>query len=105
MCGICGTVGFADLHQLEKMNAAIFHRGPDDGGIEILRKPDGTPWIGLANRRLSIIDLSPAGHQPMCNENGSIWLTYNGELLISSIFVPVWSRKAMSFAQERTLKS
>lgn len=78
MCGICGTAGFADRAQLEAMNDAIVHRGPDDGGVQVLRHR-GTPWIGLANRRLSIIDLSPAGHQPMTNEDGTIWLAYNGE--------------------------
>ena len=61
MCGICGTAGFANRRQLEKMNEAILHRGPDDGGVEIRTRPDGTPWVELANRRLSIIDLSPAG--------------------------------------------
>jgi len=80
MCGICGTAGFADFQQLEAMNAAIIHRGPDDGGVQVISNGAGMPWVGLANRRLSIIDLSPAGHQPMCNEDGSIWLTYNGEV-------------------------
>ena len=80
MCGICGTAGFAEQRQLDAMNSAIIHRGPDDGGIHIIRRPDGVPWVGLANRRLSIIDLSPAGHQPMCNEDGNIWLAYNGEV-------------------------
>lgn len=80
MCGICGTAGFADGGLLERMNAAIVHRGPDDGGIHIVYKSDGSPHVGLANRRLSIIDLSPAGRQPMSNEDGSIWLAYNGEV-------------------------
>lgn len=80
MCGICGTAGFANQQQLEAMNAVIFHRGPDDGGTEILSSAQGKPWIGLGNRRLSIIDLSPAGHMPMTNENGQIWLAYNGEV-------------------------
>ncbi|MCX9076233.1 MAG: asparagine synthase (glutamine-hydrolyzing) [Candidatus Methanoperedens sp.] len=50
------------------------HRGPDDEGHYINNS------IGLGHRRLSIIDLSPAGHQPMCNEDGNIWITYNGEI-------------------------
>ncbi len=50
------------------------HRGPDDGGI-LCAGP-----VGLAHRRLSIIDLSPAGHQPMGNEDGSIWIVFNGEI-------------------------
>ena len=78
MCGIAGTAGFADREQLLAMNQAIVHRGPDDGGVQVLDRR-GEPWIGLANRRLSIIDLSAAGHQPMCNEDGSVWMTYNGE--------------------------
>src|SRR3990172_5478437 len=80
MCGICGTVGFANERQLEAMNRAIVHRGPDDGGIHIACSPEGSPLVGLANRRLSIIDLSPAGHQPMSNEDGQVWVAYNGEL-------------------------
>ena len=78
MCGIAGTAGFANRDQLVAMNDAILHRGPDDGGVEVLARR-GEPWIGLANRRLSIIDLSEAGHQPMCNEDGSVWIAYNGE--------------------------
>jgi len=50
------------------------HRGPDDEGILV------APPIGLGHRRLSIIDLSPAGHQPMCNEDGTVWLVFNGEI-------------------------
>lgn len=80
MCGICGTAGFAEVGQLQAMNHAILHRGPDDGGIHIVRNAEGTPWVGLTNRRLSIIDLSAAGHQPMSNEDGRVWITYNGEL-------------------------
>jgi asparagine synthase (glutamine-hydrolysing) len=72
MCGICGTAGFAEQRQLDAMNSAIVHHGPDDGGVQVICNGAGTPWIGLANRRLSIIDLPPAGHQPMCNEDGSI---------------------------------
>jgi asparagine synthase (glutamine-hydrolysing) len=76
MCGICGTAGFADKALLERMNAVMAHRGPDDEGIYL--SPDGS--VGLGNRRLSIIDLSQAGHQPMTNESGTVWITYNGEV-------------------------
>ncbi len=76
MCGICGTAGFTDRSLLEEMTSIISHRGPDDAGIYI----SSAAQIGLGNRRLSIIDLSPAGHMPMCNEDGRIWLTYNGEI-------------------------
>ncbi len=76
MCGICGTAGFTDKSLLEEMTRIISHRGPDDAGIYI--SPDAQ--IGLGNRRLAIIDLSPAGHMPMSNEDGSIWITQNGEI-------------------------
>jgi len=45
MCGICGTAGFAELRQLEAMNAAIVHRGPDDGGVKVLAGRNGLPLI------------------------------------------------------------
>jgi asparagine synthase (glutamine-hydrolysing) len=56
------------------MREALIHRGPDDAGLHM----DGA--IGLGHRRLSILDLSAAGHQPMCNEDGSVWLVFNGEI-------------------------
>lgn len=77
MCGIIGIVDYEnsiDRDILDKMCKIIAHRGPDDQGIYIDKN------IGLGHRRLSIIDLSKAGHQPMCNEDGSIWITYNGEI-------------------------
>lgn len=76
MCGICGTGGFTDRSLLERMTDIISHRGPDDAGIYIA--PDAQ--VGLGNRRLSIIDLSHAGHMPMSNEDASIWITQNGEI-------------------------
>ena len=79
MCGIGGKLYFdsarsVDPALLERMNAVLAHRGPDDGGVY----HDGP--IGLAHRRLSIIDLSPAGHQPMSNPEGTLWITFNGEI-------------------------
>jgi asparagine synthase (glutamine-hydrolysing) len=57
-----------------------FHRGPDDGGV-MLFDECGAPFaVALASRRLSILDLSPAGHQPMSNEDGSVWTVFNGEI-------------------------
>ena len=76
MCGICGTAGFADESLLARMTDLMTHRGPDDGGVYV--SPDRL--FGLGNRRLSIIDLSSAGHMPMSNEDGKIWITYNGEI-------------------------
>jgi asparagine synthase (glutamine-hydrolysing) len=54
------------------------HRGPDDRGVWETKFPDGT-WVGLGSRRLAILDLSSAGHMPMSNKEGSVWITYNGE--------------------------
>jgi asparagine synthase (glutamine-hydrolysing) len=81
MCGIAGIIsrdGEVDEDTLDRMTASMKHRGPDDGGVFVDRR-DGFA-VGLGNRRLSIIDLSAAGHQPMCNETADVWLVYNGEL-------------------------
>ncbi|HEY7353962.1 MAG TPA: asparagine synthase (glutamine-hydrolyzing) [Terriglobales bacterium] len=61
------------------MNAIQVHRGPNDSGLWDHISPDST-YFGLANRRLSILDLSAGGHMPMSNEDGSVWITYNGEI-------------------------
>ena len=80
MCGIAGIVDFGGLQgvsacELERMAGVLVHRGPDDQGIYL--DPDNS-ICGLAHRRLSIIDIE-GGHQPLCNEDESIWITYNGE--------------------------
>ncbi len=79
MCGIAGAIAFTDNFAVDAdtvtaMATTIAHRGPDDAGAMT------GAGIGLAHRRLSIIDLSPAGHQPMPNEDGTVWITYNGEV-------------------------
>ena len=74
MCGICGFTGFSDERLLGSMVDVLRHRGPDDRGTW----SDGT--VSLGHARLSIIDLSSRGHQPLSNENGEIWITYNGEV-------------------------
>src|SRR5687768_6321039 len=79
MCGIAGFYGApgtqVDARLLvERMVDAIRHRGPDGQGVYV----DSS--VGLGHARLSIIDLSPSGHQPMSNEDGSLWLTFNGEI-------------------------
>lgn len=82
MCGFAGVFEFTPSAQgiddalLTRMGTAIVHRGPDDGGI--YRSDCGR--VGLSFRRLSIIDLSPAGHQPMSTPDGKIWLVFNGEI-------------------------
>ena len=78
MCGICGIYNYGTSEpvtrdELEKMTGLIVHRGPDDEGFY---QEDN---IGLAMRRLSIIDLS-SGHQPISNEDGSVWIIFNGEI-------------------------
>jgi asparagine synthase (glutamine-hydrolysing) len=78
MCGIAGLLSPSvtipvDRDALARMNAAQVHRGPDDGGLHV------EPGVGLAHRRLSIIDLS-TGHQPQFNEDGSVSVVFNGEI-------------------------
>ncbi len=78
MCGICGVVDFhrpeaVDPRVLSAMNAALRHRGPDEEGTY------RAPHVGLAMRRLRVIDPSGGG-QPMGNEDGSVWVVYNGEI-------------------------
>jgi asparagine synthase (glutamine-hydrolysing) len=79
MCGICGVVGQPDEQLIKNMLARIAHRGPDDEGVYIAETSSGQR-IGLGHRRLSIIDVSPAGHEPMSDTSGTVWLTYNGEI-------------------------
>ncbi|MGN0377057.1 MAG: asparagine synthase (glutamine-hydrolyzing) [Suilimivivens sp.] len=81
MCGICGFVSKQNItiEQLKKMNDTMYHRGPDDSGEEIFPMKKGYS-IGLAQRRLSILDLSPLGHQPMHSSDKRISVVYNGEI-------------------------
>ena len=79
MCGISGIVNYGDHETLSRMTAIQAHRGPDDSGLWEQRFPDGS-YVGLGSRRLAILDLSPDGHMPMCNQNRSLWITYNGEI-------------------------
>ncbi len=83
MCGFAGLVDLSGQMAGDELRALavnmadiLSHRGPDDSGIWISKDNH----VGLCHRRLSIIDLSPNGHQPMSNEDGSIWITYNGEV-------------------------
>jgi len=79
MCGISGLVNCGDRQTLARMTAVQTHRGPDDVGLWEKRFPDGS-YVGLGSRRLAILDLSPNGHMPMCNQDGTVWITYNGEI-------------------------
>ena len=81
MCGICGVWNYGDQQpvareRLERMRDTLSHRGPDDSGSYF----DDRVGVGLGFRRLSIIDLSQSGHQPMCNEDGAVWAVFNGEI-------------------------
>lgn len=78
MCGICGQFGFkdnlpVDPESLRTMASAMVHRGPDDEGYYF------SGSLGLGFRRLSIIDLE-GGHQPMSDQEGSVWVVFNGEI-------------------------
>ena len=79
MCGICGVVGQPDQQLIKNMLARLAHRGPDDEGVYVA-ETSADERVGLGHRRLSIIDLSPAGHEPMADASGRIWLTFNGEI-------------------------
>jgi asparagine synthase (glutamine-hydrolysing) len=79
MCGISGVVNCGDREALVRMTRVQTHRGPDDSGVWDRRFPDGS-YMGLGSRRLAILDLSSLGHMPMCNEERTIWITYNGEI-------------------------
>jgi asparagine synthase (glutamine-hydrolysing) len=82
MCGICGKVSFntgpIEVTLLKKMCSVLASRGPDDEGLYV--NSPSKFQAGLGHRRLSIIDLSEAGHQPMSNESQTIWIVCNGEI-------------------------
>ena len=81
MCGICGYISKKNitLEQLKSMNDTMYHRGPDDSGEEIYEMGGG--WqAGFAQRRLSILDLSALGHQPMHSPDKRLSVVYNGEI-------------------------
>ncbi len=91
MCGICGKIsvdGNVSKELIRKMCGTLTHRGPDDEGVEVLgsfaarggETRSNSISVGLGHRRLAIIDLSPAGHQPMSNEDGTVWIVLNGEI-------------------------
>jgi asparagine synthase (glutamine-hydrolysing) len=84
MCGIVGFItfrasGIPDLQILRNMRDTLSHRGPDDKGEYVRSLSDQGPFVFLGHRRLSIIDLA-GGHQPLSNEDGTVWVTFNGEI-------------------------
>jgi len=97
MCGICGVIDLRKQNVqprlLHQMCDLIAHRGPDDAGMVMMRGDqyvemkanaqsslEGGFDAGLGHRRLSIIDLSDNAHQPMSNEDGTVWIVFNGEI-------------------------
>lgn len=84
MCGIAG-ITHADGRPVNRdalaaMTDAMTHRGPDARGVEVYGGDGSAPSAGLGHRRLSIIDLSELGRQPLCNEDGTVWVVFNGEI-------------------------
>jgi len=84
MCGIVGILaskGGVDPAVLERATLSLAHRGPDDSGTVILHDNVPEPIeIGLGNRRLAVLDLSPLGHQPMNDPETGNWIVFNGEI-------------------------
>src|SRR5687767_262544 len=79
MCGFAGIVHYeadrpVEVDRLRRMRDVLSHRGPDGSGLFI----DGA--VGLSHRRLAIVDITTAGEQPMTNEDGSVWVAFNGEI-------------------------
>ena len=98
MCGICGKLllgekGSVDERLLRQMTDVMRHRGPDDEGFYISGR------VGLGHKRLSIIDLS-TGKQPICNEDGTVWIVFNGEIYNYREIRKVLVQKGHSFASQ-----
>lgn len=86
MCGICGTANWGEVGHVQQMNAVQRHRGPNDSGVWHHVCPDGSRFV-LGSTRLSIIDLSSAGHMPM-PKDGTVRIAYNGEIYNASELRP-----------------
>ena len=88
MCGICGYLWLPGGKEIgrslfERMTDSLSHRGPDDRGVFYTRPEEqgaGAPGAALGHRRLSILDLSPQGRQPMASADGTLQLVFNGEI-------------------------
>ena len=98
MCGIAGLFNFGSSGRDENaavlaMRDAMAHRGPDDAGLW----QSADHRVVLAHRRLSIVDLSPAGHQPMSSADGAVWLTFNGEIYNHAALRPGLEAKGYRF--------
>jgi asparagine synthase (glutamine-hydrolysing) len=95
MCGICGVLHLGGEQTAESlpraMVAAQRHRGPDDEGYLCV------PGASLGFCRLAILDLTPMGRQPMANEDGTVWLIFNGEIYNFRELVPLLERRGHMF--------
>src|SRR5438270_13705544 len=97
MCGIAGYVQRASANEgvIERMTARLSHRGPDGQGV--WRSTFGEWSIALGHRRLAIIDLA-GGHQPLGNEDGSVQITFNGEIYNFALLREELIRRGHRFA-------
>ena len=99
MCGICGVYEYGASEPgitsslVARMRDTLTHRGPDDAGVYVTEDRR----VGLGNRRLAIVDLSPAGHNPMPNEDGSVWITFNGEIYNHEALRPALVNKGHTY--------
>jgi asparagine synthase (glutamine-hydrolysing) len=97
MCGIAGIFHYRDEHRpadlptLQRMTRSIAHRGPDDEGFFV------SGPLGLGNRRLAIVDMSPSGHQPMKSDDEASCITYNGEFYNHQSFRPKLQARGTRF--------
>src|SRR6266545_6723793 len=95
MCGIAGIFDLkgeaVDALTIRRMTDVMAYRGPDDHGVFLDKN------VGLGHRRLAIIDLSRDGHQPMTNEDGTIWLVFNGEIYNYLELIPILQKKGHRF--------
>lgn len=100
MCGICGYIGPKDIsnEKLIEMNDTMYHRGPNDAGI--FQKEISNGVVGFAQRRLSILDLSELGHQPMLSEDENYILSYNGEIYNYRIIRAELEKKGYKFKSD-----
>ena len=99
MCGITGCITYESNVSrtiLKKMRDTLSHRGPDGAGLYISSDKN----IGLAHRRLSIIEISEKAHQPMCSKDQNIWITYNGEIYNFKEIKAQLIKKGYSFRSE-----
>jgi asparagine synthase (glutamine-hydrolysing) len=107
MCGICGIYNYGHSNRgidealLIRMSDSIKHRGPDDAGTFV--SPDHR--VGFGFRRLSIVDLSPAGHQPMFSQDGSVAIIFNGEIYNHEVLRKEFERKGYRYRSRSDTES